>query len=255
MIALLSPAKSLDLSPTDQISQTTPLLFPEQADYLASKLKKFSSKKLGKMMNLSQSLADLNFERYQKWNVAGVDNEQKQALLSFTGDVYRGMGASDFDEKELMYAQQHVLMLSGLYGLLRPLDLMQPYRLEMGTRWEITKKFKNLYAYWSDTIAEYLNANADGLLINLASTEYFKAVDGQQFEGDIITCQFMDLKGDQYKVVMTWAKLARGMMARFMIQNQVKDVEELKEFTTGGYAFNEAMSSEHEWVFTRDTPQ
>ncbi len=255
MIALLSPAKSLDFAPADQTDQLSPLLFPEQADYLVGKLKKFSAGKIGKMMHISQNLAEMNYERYQKWNVGGIGNEQKQALLAFTGDVYRGMSAVDFGDKELTYAQQHVLMLSGLYGLLRPLDLMQPYRLEMGTKWEITKKFKNLYTYWADTIVDYLNENANGVLINLASTEYFKAVDTKRFKGEIITCQFMDLKGDKYKAVMTWAKLARGMMARYMIQNQIKNPADLKGFDGGGYAFNKELSSDNEWVFTRDTPQ
>jgi len=252
MITIISPAKSLDFdSALPDITPTQPA-FVEDSEQLIHKLRKFSSKKLAGLMGLSKDLADLNVKRYHDWVPEFTEGNSRPALLTFNGDVYRGLDAKNLDKAGLLYAQQHLRILSGLHGVLRPLDRIQPYRLEMGTTLAVGRK-KNLYQFWSGSVTEALNeamqAAGTDVLINLASAEYAKVVDFDKIRGRVITPVFKDLKNGEYKVVMTWAKLARGMMAGYIIRNRITDPEQLKGFDE--YHYSEPMSTKDEWVFTR----
>lgn len=254
MKIVVSPAKSLDFERSIETPKPTVAPFLEEADYLANKLGKLSSKKLGELMKLSTQLADLNYERYQNWKAPkALSDDSKPALTVFTGEVFKGIDATTFSQKDFENAQEQLRILSGLYGVLRPLDLMYPYRLEMGTKWNATPKTKNLYQYWGTKIADYLNAEMeeDEVLVNLASNEYFKSVDTKVLKAKVITPVFKELKGDKYKVIMMYAKHARGAMARDIIQSQYKDVNDLKGYNVDGYSYNEGLSTEDEWVFVR----
>lgn len=254
MKILLSPAKSLDFERTIKTPEETTAPFLENADYLANKLGKLSKKKLGELMHLSEQLTDLNYDRYQSWQKPEKSGDKvKPAITVFTGEVYKGFEVETLSQTDLKNAQKQVRILSGLYGLLRPLDLMYPYRLEMGTKWKVTPKTKNLYDYWGSKIAEYLNdeTSSGEVIINLASNEYFKAVDKKTIQPRIITPVFKELKGDKYKVVMMYAKHARGAMARDIVKNQYKNVDDLKGYNVDGYSYNEGLSTDDEWVFVR----
>ena len=254
MKILLSPAKSLDYSREIETPKPTIAPFIDEADYLATKLQKVSKKKLSGLMNLSAQLTDLNHERYQNWEKpTRIGSEIKPAITVFTGEVYKGLEVDTMTKEEMEIAQDQIRILSGLYGILRPLDLMYPYRLEMGTKWSVTPSKKNLYSFWGSKLSEYLNAEMeDGeVIINLASSEYFKAIDKKSIKARIITPVFKELKGDQYKVVMMYAKHARGAMARDIIQQEYKSVEDLKGYNVDGYSFSEQLSSDDEWVFIR----
>lgn len=254
MITLISPAKKLDYeSPvcTDKYS------FPEnldQSEILINKLQKMSKKSLGDLMDLSNNLVELNAERYAKWTANFSEGETRQALLAFKGDVYQGMKNDELTTEELDFAQNHLRILSGLHGLLRPLDLMKPYRLEMGTKLA-TKGKKNLYEFWGDSITEKLNialkSSENDVLCNLASGEYFKAVNTKKLNANIITPVFKDMKNGQLKVIFLYAKQARGMMAGYILRNRINNAEDLKAFTDGGYRFTEDLSDEKTFVFTR----
>ncbi len=255
MLIVISPAKSLDFeAPSKTETYTTPE-FLENSEYLIGKLKKLSPKKIGALMSISPALADLNFERYQTFSTPFTPDNAKQSLLAFRGDVYRGLDAESYSQEDYDYAQQHLRILSGLYGLLKPLDLIQPYRLEMGTKFAVTPKTKNLYQYWGTKIAAAVNeaiaASGTNTLVNLASAEYFKAVQPKLIEGTIITPQFKDFKNGEYKSIMTFAKIARGLMSTYIIKNRLTQPEDIKGFDVDGYAFNAPMSTESEWVFTR----
>lgn len=254
MKVLLSPAKSLDFENAPSPADYTQPVFLQESERLIGKLQKLSSKKIGKLMSISPQLSDLNYRRFQDWKLPFNENNSRQALYVFTGDVYRGLNAKDFTKKEVNFAQDSLRILSGLYGLLKPKDLMQPYRLEMGCGFKVTPKVNNLYKFWNTSITEELNqelAKDNGVLVNLASNEYFKAVDVKKLKGQLITCTFKDNKNGEYKAIMTFAKLARGYMARYIIQNQVKEVEDLKKFNAEGYSFNARFSTDDEFVFTR----
>lgn len=254
MKILLSPAKSLDYSLNIKTPITTEAHFLNEANYLAKKLQKISKKELGKLMKLSENLSDLNYSRYQDWQAPVSLNEQAQpAVTVFTGEVYKGLDAASFTDQDFINAQKDLMILSGLYGILKPLDLMYPYRLEMGTRWNVTPKTKNLYQYWGAKLAEFINdeTKKDEVIVNLASNEYFKAVDQKVLKNRVITPVFKDLKGDQFKIIMMYAKHARGAMARDIIQNQYQNIEDLKGYNVDGYSYNEEMSTEEEWVFVR----
>lgn len=253
MIALLSPAKSLDMdSPCQSVKATQPELL-DRSQYLIGKLKKLSAGQIGKMMHINPDLAGLNHNRFQEWSTPFTEKNAKPALLAFRGDVYRGLASHEFDDKDLAFAQDHVRILSGLYGLLKPLDLMQAYRLEMGTRWAVTPKQTNLYKYWGDTITDKINAAVgDEPIINLASQEYLKAVNKKELKSEMITCHFQDLKNGEYKSLMTYAKLGRGYMTHFMVKNKIQKAEDLKDFNLKKYGYNDKLSSKNEWVFTRD---
>lgn len=254
MKILLSPAKSLDYSLNIKTPITTEAHFLNEANYLAKKLQKISKKELGKLMKLSENLSDLNYSRYQDWQAPVTLNEQAQpAVTVFTGEVYKGLDAASFTDQDFINAQKDLMILSGLYGILKPLDLMYPYRLEMGTRWNVTPKTKNLYQYWGAKLAEFINdeTKKDEVIVNLASNEYFKAVDQKVLKNRVVTPVFKDLKGDQFKIIMMYAKHARGAMARDIIQNQYQNIEDLKGYNVDGYSYNEEMSTEEEWVFVR----
>ncbi len=253
MKILLSPAKKINTSKTLKVQEGTTPVFMNEAEQLIKKLQKMSPKKIGEMMHLSVDLANLNHERYQNWKSEVVKNENNAFCASaFDGEVYRGLDAENFSEEELVIAQDKVRILSGLYGILKPMDIIYPYRLEMGTRWEITPKTKNLYQFWGKKIAEYINKeNEDGIIINLASTEYFKAVDKKTLQGRIITPSFKEFKNGEYKTIMVYAKKARGLMARFIVKNNIIDPEEMKLFNIDGYQFDINQSTEDNWLFTR----
>jgi cytoplasmic iron level regulating protein YaaA (DUF328/UPF0246 family) len=205
-------------------------------------------------MQVSMKIAELNFERFEQWHTPFTPENAKQAVLAFKGDVYTGLDAESFSAADFKFAQSHLRILSGLYGLLRPLDLMQPYRLEMGRKVD-TERGKNLYEFWGSKITEGLNRQMKNLktssLINLASNEYFKSVKPKELDGEIITPEFKDWKNGQYKMMGVYAKKARGQLSRFVIQNRLTDPEALKAFNVDGYGYNEEMSSGNKWVFTR----
>ncbi|WGH75908.1 peroxide stress protein YaaA [Tenacibaculum tangerinum] len=252
MKIIISPAKSLDFeskAPTDAYTQPR---FLEQSEKLNKKLKTISRKKLGELMKISDDLASLNYDRNQDWQLPFSPENAKQAIYAFTGEVFRGIDATSISEDKIPVLQQKLRILSGLYGLLKPLDLIQPYRLEMGTKLKVGTK-DNLYKFWDTTLAQSLNEELtdDELLINLASTEYFKALPKKALKVPMITPVFKDFKNGQYKTIMTYAKKARGLMVRYIVDNNVDTLEELKGFNTEGYGYAEEMSSKNELVFTR----
>lgn len=252
MITLLSPAKSLNFEDKAPVNEFTTPHFTDETQKLAKILKKYSSKKIGDLMKLSPALSDLNYERYQNFSDKYTLNNSKQAAWAFTGEVYRGLDANSLSKEDVKYAQDNLRLLSGIYGVLRPLDLMQPYRLEMGTKLKVTPKIDNLYKFWGSKITEKLNEEARGeAIINLASNEYFKSVKPKELNVPVITPIFKDFKNGQYKTIMTFAKNARGVMARYIIQNKLSDVEDLKGFDGNGYSFDAKQSTETDWVFVR----
>jgi cytoplasmic iron level regulating protein YaaA (DUF328/UPF0246 family) len=250
MLLVISPAKTLDYSHPEYSAHTQPEFTSEVKD-LVGVLRKKSPAQISKLMHLSEALATLNAERYQTFMDTFSPDNSKQALLAFKGEVYAKMEADQFTAEELEFAQQHLRILSGLYGLLKPLDLMQPYRLEMGTKLK-TKKGDSLYDYWGTKISKALNAAGEGrTLVNLASQEYFKAVDKKTLKLPVITIHFKEHKEGSYQVVGFFAKQARGLMARFAIQNRITDPEQLKTFNEEGYEFAERLSNAQDWVFVR----
>ncbi|MDE1207518.1 peroxide stress protein YaaA [Tenacibaculum larymnensis] len=252
MKIIISPAKSLDFENKATTDVYTQPRFLEQSEKLNKKLKTLSRKKLSELMKISDDLASLNYDRNQDWQPPFSLDNAKQAVFAFTGEVYRGIDANSISEDKIPVLQDKLRILSGLYGLLKPLDLIQPYRLEMGTKLKVGRR-ENLYKFWDTTLAESLNEELqDGeLLINLASTEYFKALPKKALKVPMITPVFKDFKNGQYKTIMTFAKKARGLMVRYIIDNNVETLEELKGFDVEGYGFSEEMSTETELVFTR----
>ena len=252
---LLSPAKALDYETPPHIKTHTQPLFVPQASELIDVLREKSPQQIAELMDLSDQLSGLNVARYQAWRPKFTAQNAKQAVLAFDGDVYGGLDAKTLGEAELDWLQQHLCILSGLYGVLRPLDWMQPYRLEMGTRL-VTPKGKNLYQFWGRQIAQYLNERAQAdktpVVINLASEEYFKVVDRKALLPRVVTCAFEERKGDQYKVVSFFAKRARGLMVRHAVQHRITRVEQLKDFAQEGYRFAPAASEPDHLVFRRD---
>lgn len=252
MKIIISPAKSLDFESKVTTDVYTQPRFLEQSEKLNKKLKTLSRKKISELMKISDDLASLNYDRNQDWQPPFSLDNAKQAVFAFTGEVYRGIDASSISEDKVPVLQEKLRILSGLYGLLKPLDLIQPYRLEMGTKLKVGRR-ENLYKFWDTTLAESLNEElGDGeLLINLASTEYFKALPKKALKVPMITPVFKDFKNGQYKTIMTFAKKARGLMVRYIVDNNVETLEELKGFDVEGYGFSEEMSTETELVFTR----
>lgn len=254
MLLLLSPAKKLDYDSTVRTALHTQPLFVDQAKGLMKVLKKKSVADVAGLMKLSDALAQLNVRRYADWQPNFDTANARQAALAFNGDVYEGLDAPSLSDKQLKWAQEHVAILSGLYGVLRPLDLIRPYRLEMGTRLE-TAKGKNLYDYWGGAIAQYINdrlkAQAEPLVINLASDEYFRSVDRKVLQARVVQCVFQDNKNGAWKVISFYAKRARGLMARFAIENAIDDVAGLRKFKSEGYAFDKSESSADKLVFRR----
>ncbi|MCI2230082.1 peroxide stress protein YaaA [Polaribacter sp. MSW13] len=252
MKIIISPAKSLDFESKVPTSLHTQPRFLAQSEKLNKKLKTFSKNKLAELMKISDDLAALNYDRNQTWATPFTTQNAKQAIYAFTGAVFQGIDVNTLDKKKLPVLQENLRILSGLYGLLKPLDLIQPYRLEMGTKLKVGTK-ENLYKFWDTTIAEALNEELkdDELLINLASTEYFKVIPKKVLKTPMITPIFKDYKNGNYKIVMTYAKKARGLMVRYIIENNVKTIEELKGFNVDKYRFSEEMSSGNDLVFTR----
>ncbi len=252
MKIIISPAKSLDFESKVPTSLHTQPRFLEQSEKLNKKLKTLSKKKLSDLMSISDDLARLNYERNQEWKTPFTPKNAKQAIYAFTGAVFQGIDVNSIGEEKLPLLQDRLRILSGLYGLLKPLDLIQPYRLEMGTRLKVGRK-DNLYKFWDITLAKSLNneLKEDELLINLASTEYFKVLPKKALKVPMITPVFKDFKNGQYKTIMTYAKMARGFMVRYIIDNNVQTIDELKGFDIEGYGFSEEMSKGNELVFTR----
>ncbi|MES2949003.1 MAG: peroxide stress protein YaaA [Pseudomonadota bacterium] len=254
MLFLLSPAKSLDYeTPLDPQPHTAPL-FVKQSKELIALLRTQSPLQIAALMSLSDKLAALNVARYQAWSPKASIKNARQAILAFDGDVYSGLDARSLCSEDLAWSQQHVCILSGLYGVLRPLDLLQPYRLEMGTRLANTKG-SNLYHFWGTQIADYINtrlrSDISPVVINLASQEYFKAVDTQALKARVVECVFEDYKNGQYKVISFFAKHARGAMARYAITHQLVKPEQLRAFDVDGYAWNAELSTPARYVFRR----
>ncbi|WP_237067910.1 peroxide stress protein YaaA [Microbulbifer guangxiensis] len=258
MLIVISPAKTLDYESEIPKLETTRPDFLDDSAKLIKELRELSPQDISSLMKISDKLGVLNYDRFQQWKRPFTDKNARPALLAFKGDVYTGLEAETMGKRDFAYAQKHLRMLSGLYGLLRPLDLMQPYRLEMGTRFA-NARGKNLYEFWGDTLTEALNQQLQSLksreLVNLASNEYFKAVKPKLLEAEIITPHFRDLKNGEYKMISFFAKKARGMMSRWAIDKRVKKAEELKGFDGGGYAYNASLSKGNDWVFTRDEAQ
>ncbi|SON50584.1 peroxide stress protein YaaA [Vibrio tapetis] len=255
MLIVVSPAKTLDYESPLATEQFT---LPELVDHSAELMKecrKLSPSDIAGLMKVSDKIAGLNVARFEQWSPDFTFDNARQAVLAFKGDVYTGLDAQSFSEQDFKYAQQHLRMLSGLYGLLKPLDLMQPYRLEMGTKLS-NERGSNLYQFWGSIITNKLNdavsAQGDQTLVNLASNEYFKAVKPKLLDATVITPVFKDCKNGQYKVISFFAKKARGMMARYIIQNQIDSVEKLKQFDVAGYYFVEAESTATNLVFKRE---
>jgi uncharacterized protein len=259
MIIVLSPAKSLDYDTPAHVEAHTIPDFVDEAAELIDGLRRLSPQQIGTLMSISDPLARLNFQRYADWSKRFSTANAKQAVLAFNGDVYEGLDARSLSGADLDYAQQHVRVLSGLYGLLRPLDLLQPYRLEMGTRFE-NARGKDLYAFWGERITQALNAQIDHnvartngarVLVNCASNEYFKSVKPKKLAAPVITPVFEDWKGGRYKVISFHAKRARGLMARYAVEHRISEPEALKGFDTEGYAFDADASNDATWVFRR----
>lgn len=252
MKIIISPAKSLDFENKATTDVYTQPRFLEQSEKLNKKLKTISRKKLGELMKISDDLASLNYDRNQEWQPPFTLDNAKQAVFSFTGEVYRGIDVNSLSQDKIPALQDKLRILSGLYGLLKPLDLIQPYRLEMGTKLKVGRA-DNLYKFWDTTLAESLNEELtdNELLINLASSEYFKALPKKVLKVPMITPVFKDFKNGQYKTIMTFAKKARGLMVRYIIDNNIETLEELKGFDVDGYGFSQEMSTETELVFTR----
>jgi len=257
MLMVISPAKTLDYDTPPATQRYTQPQHLDHAEQLIEQLRELSPLQIGKLMHLSDKLAALNVARYGSWTPDFTPENAKQALLAFKGDVYTGLNAEDFSEEDFDFAQRHLRMLSGLYGLLRPLDLMQPYRLEMGTKLQ-NPRGKDLYAFWDERISHWLNEalaeQGDDVLLNLASNEYFGAVKRKALNARIINVDFKDLKNGQYKIISFYAKKARGLMARHVIRERIENPEQLKAFDSEGYRYSPDDSSIDHLVFLRDTP-
>jgi hypothetical protein len=255
MLIIISPAKSLNFEASLTTSKHS---IPEMLDSsakLAGRLKKMSPKQLSKLMGISKDLGELNFQRYQNWNLPFTPENAKQAVLAFNGDVYQGLKAETLTEEQLELAQTRLRILSGLYGVLKSLDLIQPYRLEMGTQLNYYKS-KNLYEFWNPAITKKINdalaESGSNVLVNLASKEYFKSIDTKKLKADIVTPDFKDQKNGEYKMISFFAKKARGLMTRFILENNITNSTDLLAFDFEGYHYNPRLSKPNNPIFTRD---
>ena len=255
MLMVISPAKTLDYETPPATARFTQPHYLDHSQELIEQLRELSPQQIGELMHLSDKLSGLNAARFGSWTPAFTPENAKQALLAFKGDVYTGLNAVDFNEADFDYAQTHLRMLSGLYGLLRPLDLMMPYRLEMGTKLA-NARGKDLYAFWGTRISEWLNEalaeQGDDVLLNLASNEYFSAVKKSALNARIINTEFKDQKNGQHKIISFYAKKARGMMSRFVIKERINNPEHLKQFDAQGYRYSAEHSKPDLLVFLRD---
>ena len=254
MLVVISPAKSLDFEKQSIVTDSSQIEFKEEAIQLVQELKVLNREDIGSLMSLSDKLSKLNYDRYQNFKRSYTESNSKQSLLAFKGDVYVGMEAENFSQNDFSYAQDHLRILSGLYGTLKPLDLIQPYRLEMGTKFE-NSVGKNLYEFWGNKVTDSINSqlkkSKSEFLVNLASNEYFKVLKKKQINAQIITPNFKDAKNGQYKMISFFAKKARGAMTAYIIQNKITKVEGLKGFNWDGYVYNESLSKGNDLIFTR----
>lgn len=254
MIVLLSPSKTLDYESKPATNKYTQPRFLDKTQELVDVMKRYSVERIEEFMNVSKPIAELNRKRYQQFSIPFTAENARQAILAFKGDVYRDIDVAHYSEKDFAYAQQHVRTLSGLYGLLRPLDLIQPYRLEMHLKLK-TQHAADLYTFWKALVTEQLNDDVSeegsGVVVNLASQEYFKAVDRNKLAARVVTPVFKEFKNGDYQVIAIYAKKARGTMTNYMVKNALTDARQLKEFAEDGYRFDASRSSEDEWVFTR----
>jgi cytoplasmic iron level regulating protein YaaA (DUF328/UPF0246 family) len=257
MLTVISPAKTLDFDTKPTTRKATQPEFIERSAQLVEDARALSPADIRSLMGVSEQIAELNHRRFMNWAQPFSLDNAKQSILAFKGDVYTGLQAETMNSEQLAFAQKHLRILSGLYGLLRPLDLMQPYRLEMGLKFA-NSGGKNLYEFWGDSITTALNAQlgktVSRVLVNLASNEYFRSVQAKSLEADLITPVFKDLKGGKYRVISFFAKKARGQMARYIIDHALNEPDALKKFRQDGYRYNKAESTARELVFTRDKP-
>lgn len=258
MLAIISPAKTLDYQrAVPKLAFTQPQL-TDYSRQLIDVCRQLTPAEIGSLMSVSDKLAGLNAARFADWHKVHNEQNSRAAVYAFRGDVYSGLDADSLTAEDIQFAQAHLRMLSGLYGVLRPLDLMQPYRLEMGTKL-VTTKGNDLYRFWGDIITEALqqalDEQGDDVLVNLASDEYYKAVKPGKLQARIIKPVFLDRKNGKYKVISFYAKKARGLMSRYLITRRLDRIEQLKDFNLGGYGFDEAASTEREWVFKRDVSE
>jgi len=252
MLVVISPAKKLNENCDKKtVSNFTIPPFLEDSKKIVNSLRKYSSDKLSKLMNISEKISLLNYERYIKWSLPFNKKNAHPALLLFQGDVYKSISAEDFKEEDFLFAQNSLRILSGLYGILKPLDLIQPYRLEMGTQIKIGKH-NDLYDFWGDEITQAINKekNSD-YLINLASVEYFKSIKKEKLKAKLINIIFKEKRNGSYKIIGINAKKARGLMSRYIIKNKINNPEDLKKFKQENYIYNKKLSSNSDWVFTR----
>ena len=254
MLAILSPAKTLDYETPLKTKLNSQPIYGRESNQLIKTLRRFEPFEVASLMKISDKLADLNHKRYVEWRNKPAESKTRPAALAFKGDVYQGLEAESFNDNDLKFAQRHLRILSGLYGLLRPLDVIQPYRLEMGTKLK-TSKGQNLYDYWGTKLTtglnEALKESKEGTLVNLASNEYFGAVQPKLLEGSLLNIGFKEKRNGQLKFVSFSAKKARGLMAKFIIKERLKNPGDLKNFDLGDYKFNKKLSSELDWTFSR----
>jgi len=252
MKVLLSPAKSLDFKSKLPTEKNSFLCFEKEAEYLNSILKTKSPKDLSELMGISSKIADLNYERNHEWSLPFTKKNSRQAVYAFSGDVYRGLDAYSINTNKIDFMDSTVRIISGLYGIIKPLDLIQPYRLEMGTKLSFDSN-KNLYDYWREKITNQLNSelSENEPVLNLASNEYFKAIDTKVIRSDVYSANFKQLKNGEYKIIAIFSKKARGMMTRFIIDNKITEIKELKMFDYDGYTFSENLSDHKNLVFVR----
>lgn len=252
MKILLSPAKSIQYTTEFPNLNFSICDFLKESEKLVSKLKKYKVNKLMELFHVSKEIAEINHLRFQNWESPNeLKNETIPAVFSFTGEVYRGLNVKTIPDEKLSYLNENLRILSGLYGILKPFDFMYPYRLEMGTKIEISKNIGNLYQFWGDKLTRFLNNEEHDFIINLASAEYFKVINSKKIKGKIITPIFKELKNGEYKIVMTYAKNARGLMTRYCVMNEITNPEEIKKFDLENYQYMENLSNETEWVFAR----
>lgn len=254
MIIVLSPAKTLDFTDPGPENLYSMPEFGEEANPIAKKMKAYTASDLGKLMGISPKLAYLNYDRFQQWSLTGSIPEAKQAVLAYKGDAYNGLNAQSYSEKDYLWAQDHLRILTGMYGILRPLDLIMPYRLEFATKLKIGRN-KDLYDYWKDYLIRSLESlrklEGSGTLINLASAEYYKALDAEKCGFRVITPIFKEYRNGEYRFLSMFGKKARGMMASYIIRKRIKNPEKIKLFNEDFYSYSEPMSTKTEWVFIR----
>ena len=252
MKILLSPAKSLDFKSVLPTSKSTSICFQKEARYLNSILKTKSPKELSELMSISSKIADLNYERNHGWSLPFTQTNARQAVYAFSGDVYKGLDAYSIDDSKIDFLQNSVRIISGLYGLIKPLDLIQPYRLEMGTKLAFESN-KNLYDYWRKKITKQLNLELHDKepILNLASNEYFKAIDVKVIKSNVYSANFKQLKNGEFKTIAIFSKKARGLMTRFVVDNNISDISDIKSFNYDGYMFHKELSTDNELIFTR----